>query len=352
MMLADMGSYVIRIDPIDSDPRHPLNALQRGSRSITIDLKSEPGREAALRLIEGADVLIEGFRPGVCERLGVGPDECFIRNPRLVYGRMTAFGQWGPYAGRAGHDINAIAVAGVLEPIGRRGQPPTPPLALVADMGGGGMMLAVGVLAALFHARATGEGQVIDASMTEGAAILGTYMFRSFALGEIQERGTNMLDSGAPFYEVYETSDGRFVAVGAIEPFFYSELLKLLGLTAVATPDQWDRERWPEMKETFASLFKARSQAAWCEAAQRYEACLAPVHPPAQAPLDPNSVARSSFIERANIVQPAPAPRFQKTPSEAGEPPARLGQHTDEVMSQAGFSYSEITNLRLAGVVG
>jgi len=351
LLLADMGATVTRVDPPGAPLRHPLGILQRGSRSAAVDLKSELGQEVGLRLAAASDILLEGFRPGVAERLGVGPERCLAANPRLVYGRMSAFGQDGPYSARAGHDINAIAVAGVLEPIGRRGQKPTPPLALVGDMGGGGALLALAAVAALLHARETGEGQVIDASMAEGAALLGTYLYRSWALGEIRERGTNMLDSGAHFYEVYETADGRYVAVGAIEEPFYRALLEVSGLAAEPLPEQWDRERWPELKERLAEVFRRRTQAEWCALMDRFDACLAPVHSPGEAPLDLHSVARGSFLERAAVVQPAPAPRFGKTPSEAGVPPSRLGEHTDEVLAELGYSAAERARLREARAV-
>lgn len=351
MMLADFGAGVVRVDPPGEHPRHPLNILQRGTRSIAVDLKSEQGREVAMGLVGAADILIEGFRPGVTERLGLGPQDCLARNPRLIYGRMTAFGQSGPYAARAGHDINSIGLAGVLEPIGRRGQAPTPPLALVGDMGGGGMLLALAVTAALLDARASGRGQVIDASMAEGAALLGTYLYRSYAWGEIGERGTNLLDSGAPFYEVYPTADGGYMAVGAIEEQFYDQLLTLLDLSGDILPDQWDRARWPEMKDRFAAIFKGRTKAQWCLASEKFDACVSPVHSPADAPNDSGAQHRGSFIERASIIQPAPAPRFERTPAESGSPPERLGQHTDELLRELGFSKARVRELRESGAV-
>jgi alpha-methylacyl-CoA racemase len=357
MMLADLGADVIRVDRAGSvqggDPeRPPADLLARGRRSVGVDLKSPDGVEVVLSLVERADALFEGFRPGVAERLGIGPDECLARNPRLVYGRMTGWGQDGPYASTAGHDINYIALAGALDPIGRRGEAPVPPLNLVGDFGGGGLLLAFGLLAGLLEATASGRGQVIDAAMVDGAAALMTMTHSLRAMGIWNdERGTNMLDTGAHFYDVYETADGRYVSIGSIEPQFYAELLRLTGLEGEELPFQHDRAKWPEMKERLAAIFRTRTRDEWCALMEGTDVCFAPVLAIPEAVEHPHNVARGTFVEVAGIPQPGPAPRFSRTGAEISSPPAHPGQHTDEVLAEAGFDADRIAKLREAGAV-
>jgi alpha-methylacyl-CoA racemase len=357
MMLADLGADVIRVDRAGSvqggDPeRPPADLLARGRRSVGVDLKSPDGVEVVLSLVERADVLFEGFRPGVAERLGIGPDECLARNPRLVYGRMTGWGQDGPYASTAGHDINYIALAGALDPIGRRGEAPVPPLNLVGDFGGGGLLLAFGLLAGLLEATASGRGQVIDAAMVDGAAALMTMTHSLRAMGIWNdERGTNMLDTGAHFYDVYETADGTYVSIGSIEPQFYAELLRLTGLEGEELPFQHDRAKWPEMKERLAAIFRTRTRDEWCALMEGTDVCFAPVLAIPEAVEHPHNVARGTFVEVAGIPQPGPAPRFSRTGAEISSPPAHPGQHTDEVLAEAGFDADRIAKLREAGAV-
>jgi alpha-methylacyl-CoA racemase len=357
MVLADMGADVVRIDrapAVWGDASAPSMALwDRGRRSVAVDLKHPDGVGAVLRLVDQADALIEGFRPGVTERLGLGPDECLRRNPRLVYGRVTGWGQQGPYASAAGHDINYIALAGALDPIGRCGEAPVPPLNLVGDFGGGGMLLAMGICAAVVDVGRSGLGQVVDAAMVDGAALLTT-MFHSFrALGTWNDqRGTNTLDTGAHFYEVYETSDHKYVSVGSLEPQFYAELLKRTGLAD--DPDfavQMDTTRWPDLKKKLATVFRTKTRNEWCELMEHSDVCFAPVLSLAEAPQHPHNVARGTFIEIAGAVQPAVAPRFSRTPGVVQRPPAAAGRHTDEVLIDWGFTPDEVAGLRKAGAV-
>jgi alpha-methylacyl-CoA racemase len=357
MMLADMGADVIRVDRAQNvsggDPASPpADVLNRGRRSIGVDLKHPDGVETVLALIESADGLIEGFRPGVMERLGLGPDAALARNPRLVYGRMTGWGQDGPYAHTAGHDINYIALAGSLEPLGRKGGPPVPPLNLIGDFGGGGMLLAFGLVAGLVHAQRTGEGQVVDAAMVDGAAVLATmiHSFRAMGIWE-DERGSNMLDTGAHFYDVYETADGKYVSIGSIEPQFYAELLRLTGLEGEELPWQMDRTQWPAMKDRLAEIFRAKTRDEWCEVMEGTDVCFAPVLGMGEAPQHPHNVHRGTFLERDGVVQPAPAPRFSRTTPEIERPPSHAGQHTDEVLREWGFDADRIAKLRDAGAV-
>jgi alpha-methylacyl-CoA racemase len=304
-------------------------------------------------MVETADALIEGFRPGVAERLGFGPDVCLARNGRLVFGRMTGWGQEGPYAQAAGHDINYISLAGALEPIGRAGGKPVPPLNLVGDFGGGGMLLALGVVSALWEAARSGQGQVVDAAMVDGAAVLMAMFWGMRSLGMWHdERGTNLLDTGAPFYEVYETADGKYISLGSIEPQFYAELLGRIGWDNDASlPDQNDQSRWPEMKGRLEKLFRTRTRAQWCETLETTDACFAPVLSLAEAAEHPHNRARGTFTTEAGVDQPAPAPRFSRTPSAIQGPPAAPGQHTDEVLGEHGFSDTEIAKLRHSGAV-
>jgi alpha-methylacyl-CoA racemase len=353
MVLADMGAEVVRIDRTDAVDGYDLTrdanaALHRGRRSIAVNLKEPKGVETILRMTRSADVLIEGFRPGVMERLGIGPDVVLSNNPAIIYGRMTGWGQDGPYAQMAGHDINYIALAGVLNHIGRAGHPPTPPLNLVGDFGGGGMMLAFGVACALFEARRSGRGQVIDTAMFEAASLLATVFYNSkLAVGE---RGTNMLDSGAPFYNAYETSDGRYVAVGAVEPQFYAQLLELVGLDPAAYP-QWDRSTWPSLKIRLATAFAAKSRDQWCEVMENTDACFAPVLSFSEATTHHHAYSRGSFVEIEGRLHPGPVPRFSRTQPDTPTPPASPGQHTDEVLLGWGFTKEELLKLRESGSV-
>ncbi|GAC1590584.1 MAG: CaiB/BaiF CoA-transferase family protein [Acidimicrobiales bacterium] len=358
MVLADFGAEVVRVDRAGSvrggDPDQPPPLLwDRGRRSIGADLKHPDGVETVLRLVDQADAFIEGFRPGVAERLGLGPDVCCARNSRLVYGRMTGWGQEGPYASTAGHDINYIALAGALEPIGRVGEPPLPPLNLIGDFGGGGMLLALGVCAALVEAGRSGKGQVIDAAMVDGAALLTTMIHSFRAMGSwSDERGTNLLDTGAHFYDVYETADAKFVSIGSIEPQFYAELLRLTGLTDDADfGHQMDRANWPALKERLKVVFTSKTRDEWCEIMEGTDVCFAPVLSMAEAPHHPHIRERGTFTEVAGIVQPAPAPRFSRTPASIQRPPSHAGQHTDEVLSDWGFSAEELDTLRTSGAV-
>lgn len=356
MMLSDMGADVLRIDRLHGArgvDGVPGNVLNRGRRSVALDLKHPDAVELVLSLVKEAHVLIEGFRPGVAERLGIGPEACLARNPRLVYGRMTGFGQEGPLSQAAGHDIDYIALAGALDPIGRAGGPPVVPLNLVADFGGGGMLLAFGVACALAEAARSGQGQVVDAAMVDGAALLTTLFHGMRAMGFWRdERGTNLLDSGSHFYDVYETADGRYVAIGALEPQFYAELLRLTGLDGEDLPAQMDRSQWPAMKERMAALFRTKTREEWCAVLEGSDACFAPVLTLAEAPAHPHNRARGTFVEVEGILQPAPAPRFSRTPGAIAGPPAAPGAHTDEALAAWGVSADEIAKLRSAGAIG
>jgi len=358
MMLADMGADVIRVDRatnvMGGDPAAPpADVLNRGRRSIGVDLKSPEGVETLLKLVESADALIEGFRPGVAERGGYGPDVCLTRNPRLVFGRMTGWGQEGPYAHTAGHDINYIALAGVLEHLGRAGEKPTPPINLVGDFGGGGMLMAFGVVCGLLSASRTGEGQVVDAAMVDGAAVLMTMMWAFTHMGIWgPERGTNMLDTAAHYYDTYETADGRFVSIGSIEPQFYSELLRLTGLADEELPHQQDKSQWPAMKERIAAIFVSKTRDEWCEIMEGTDVCFAPVLSMQEAAQHPHNTQRNTFIEVAGLTQPAPAPRFSSTVAEVQRPPSHAGQHTDEVLADwIGSTADDLAALRAAGAI-
>ena len=358
MVLSDMGAEVVRIDRAASVPasppgRPPVDVLNRGRRSVAVDLKVPEGVEAALRLVASADALIEGFRPGVTERLGLGPDVCLERSPRLVYGRMTGWGQDGPYASAAGHDINYIALAGALAHIGRAGAPPTPPLNLVGDFGGGGLLLAFGIACGLFETSRSGQGQVVDAAMIDGAANLMAMFWGFRAMGIWSpERGTNLLDTGAHFYDVYECADGGFVSIGSIEPQFYAELLKRTGLDGdPELAGQMDRSTWPALKAKLAEVFRSRTRDEWCDEMEATDVCFAPVLSMDEAASHPHNVARGTFETRDGVVQPAPAPRFSRTAPELDRPPAFPGQHTDEVLADWGFAEDEVAALRAAGAV-
>lgn len=358
MMLADMGADVIRIDRAQSvaattgAPRARTDFLARGRRSVAVDLKSPDGVEVVLRLIEKADGLIEGFRPGVMERLGIGPDVALARNPKLVFGRMTGWGQDGPYAQAAGHDINYISLAGALDAIGRKGTGPQPPLNLIGDFGGGGMLLAFGMACGLFEAARSGKGQVIDAAMVDGSATLMT-MFHSMAASGIwnDERGTNMLDTGSHFYDCYECSDGEYVSIGSIEPQFYAELRRIAGLTDAKWDRQTDRAAWPSLKDDLAAVIKQKSQSEWCALMEHTDVCFAPVLSIYDAPKHPHNVHRKTFVEAGGHMQPAPSPRFSRTEPQLSRLPSVPGEHTDDVLAEKGFAASDIAKLREAGAV-
>jgi alpha-methylacyl-CoA racemase len=355
MVLADMGAEVIRVvrpgpDALVRDVSKDL--LSRGRRSIGVDLKHPDGVATVLALVERADGLFEGFRPGVMERLGLGPDVCLARNPRLVYGRMTGFGQEGPLAHTAGHDINYIALAGVLAHLGRKGQPPTPPINLVGDFGGGGLLLAFGMVCALLERVQSGRGQVVDAAMVDGAAALMTIFHGAEQSGFwSDELGTNMLDSGAPFYDVYETSDGRYVSIGAIEPQFYAKLLELTGLKDEPLPGQMDREGWEKVRARLTEIFRSKSRDAWCALMEGTDSCFAPVLSMSEARRHEHNRARELFVEVDGVEQPRPAPRFSRTDSAIQRPPSPGAAHTDEVLPDWGFEAAELTRLREAKAI-
>ena len=356
MLLADMGADVLLIDrPASSglglERERWYDVMLRGRRSVTLNLKSEGGREAALELAARADALIEGFRPGVMERLGLGPDVALARNPRLVYGRMTGWGQYGPLAPRAGHDINYIALAGVLHAFGRKGEAPVPPLNLVGDFGGGGMLLGFGIVCALLDAQRSGKGQVVDAAMVDGASLLAAMFSGFLAAGRWREaRGENILDTGAPWYEVYETADGKHVSIGALEPRFYEELLERLGLAEEPLPAQHERARWPELRARFAAAFRSRTRDQWCAAFEGSDACFAPVLSFSEARRHPHSVARGGYVRVGGVEQPAPAPRFSRSSvAVRGAPPER-GQGGSQALTDWGFDEAGIARLRSLGL--
>jgi alpha-methylacyl-CoA racemase len=357
MMLSDMGADILRIDRAGSvrDPQPtdaPGDLLNRGRRSVGIDLKHPDGIAAVLTLVESADALVEGFRPGVMERLGLGPDVCLERNPRLVYGRMTGWGQEGPMAQAAGHDINYIALAGALHPIGRAGEKPVPPLNLVGDFGGGGMLMAFGVACALVERNSSGRGQVVDAAMVDGASALMTMMYGMHAAGFWRdERGENLLDTGSHFYDTYETRDGRYVSIGSIEPQFYAELLEKTGLAGEDLPRQMDREAWPAMSDRLGEIFKTKTRDEWCAIMEGSDICFAPVLSLTEAPRHPHIQARNTFVEVEGVTQPAPAPRFSRTPGGISRRASHPGEHTDEALSDWGFDAESLAKLRDSGAI-
>ena len=358
MLLSDMGADVLRIDrTVDAalgiSMKTKYSLLNRGRRSAAFDLKRPEATEAILRLVEKADGLIEGFRPGVMERLGIGPDVCLARNPRLVYGRMTGWGQEGPLALAAGHDINYIALSGALHSIGRRGQAPVPPLNLIGDFGGGALYLALGVVAGLLEAQKSGKGQVIDSAMVDGAASLMTAVYGMHGAGIwTDNRGENVLDTGAHYYDVYETSDGKYISIGSIETKFYEELLEKSGLKNEELPRQNDRDAWPRMKDRVAALFKTKTRDEWCRIMEGSDICFAPVLSMSEAPKHPHNKLRATFVDDFGVTQPAPAPRFSRTPSAIQRPPASPGEHTGEALRDWGFSAPEVEKLRTSGAIG
>jgi alpha-methylacyl-CoA racemase len=359
MMLADMGAEVIRVERAQAvrgpAPDKPyFDVMQRGRRNVAIDLKHADGVETLLTLVESADAIIEGFRPGVMERLGVGPDVCLARNPKLVFGRMTGWGQEGPYALAAGHDINYISLAGALAHFGRAGEGPTPPLNMVGDFGGGGMFLAFGVVCALLEAQRSGAGQVVDAAMVDGSAVLMSMFWAFKEIGAFDERsrGTNLLDTGAHFYDVFQCADGEYVSIGSIEPQFYAELLRITGLDGdSAFSAQMDKAQWPALKARLTEVFAAKTRAEWCALMEMTDVCFAPVLTMSESAQHPHMVARNTFIDVAGVTQPAPAPRFSRTPSGVPTPPAHPGQHTREVLADWGLGADRIEALMAAGAV-
>jgi alpha-methylacyl-CoA racemase len=356
MVLADLGADVLRVERhgsvegISQAMTHDL--LQRGKQSVGVELKHPEGVELALDLVERADVLIEGYRPGVMERLGLGPDACLARNERLVYGRVTGWGQDGPLAMRAGHDIDYVAAAGVLGLIGRVGDRPIPPLNLVGDFGGGGLLLAFGIVCALLVSRASGKGQVVDAAMVDGAALLNTMMYGELAAGRWhEERGTNLIDSGAPFYEVYECADGRMVAVGALEDRFYQQLMDVMEFPVGDFPDRFDRSQWPEMKRRFADVFRRRTRDHWLHRAEGRDCCVAPVLSMSEVAQYPHNVWRRTFVEVAGVMQPAPAPRFSTSVVGVPGRPCRPGENGGQALADWGIDTRRTRQLIAAGLV-
>ncbi|WP_372013118.1 CaiB/BaiF CoA transferase family protein [Tistrella mobilis] len=351
MLLADLGADVLRIERATGsglfDPKFDLS--NRGKRSVVLDLKKPEGVAAVLKLVESADILTEGFRPGVMERLGLGPDICLARNPKLVYGRMTGFGQTGPLAKVAGHDINYIAMSGALHAIGGPDKP-VPPLNLVGDFGGGALYLAFGLMAALIEAGRSGKGQVVDATMIDGAASLMTMMYGMAAAGSWDDRRyTNLVDGGAHFYDTYETADGRHVSIGSIEPQFYAELIRLAGLDPAEFAAQNDKAEWPRMKARLVEVFKTKTRDEWCSLMEGSDVCFAPVLSMFEAPEHPHNRERGTFIEVDGVVQPGPAPRFSRTAPGRPTPPPAPGAHTDQGLADWGFSADEIAALKASG---
>ncbi len=350
MMLSDMGADVIRVDRAGRVSRYDI--LGRNRKSIVVDLKNPDGLEVVLKLCEGADGLFEGFRPGVTERLGVGPEDCMARNPKLVYGRMTGWGQDGPMANAAGHDINYISLAGALHAIGPTGGKPVPPLNLVGDFGGGGMLLAFGMVCALLEAQKSGKGQVVDASMVDGTATLMAMFSTMLAAGAwVNERGSNRLDGGAHYYDTYETKDGKYISLGSIEPQFYALLIEKASLDPEVFKDQNDRDRWPEFKVKLAEVFKAKTRDEWCEVMEGSDVCFAPVLSLEEAPSHPHNIARSTYVEIDGVVQPAPSPRFSRTAAEIRGRSRTPGADTVEILGEAGFDQSAIDGLVSSGAV-
>ena len=356
MLLADLGAEVVRVDRAsavpDIMPDSPsLDLLNRGRRSVGVNLKTPEGIETVLKLVQESDALIEGFRPGVAERLGIGPEECLARNPKLIYGRMTGWGQEGTYSSMAGHDINYIALSGVLGMIGREGGKPIPPVNLVGDFGGGGMLLALGICAALVETAKSEKGQIIDAAMTDGSALLSTMMHSFKAMGMWGDRGTNLLDTGAPFYDVFECADGEFISLGSIEPQFYSELLRITEIDQSEHPKQMDRTKWAEMKSKIGDAIKGKTRSEWEELMEGTDVCFAPVLSMDEAYEHPHNKQRNTFIEIAGVMQPAPAPRFSRTPASVSSPPPHAGQHTEEVLAGLGLTKDEILMLREQNII-
>ena len=353
MMLSDLGAEVIRVDRLShKGTGHRANVLNRGRKSIAVDLKNPRGVETTLRLIEQADVVLEGFRPGVMERLGLGPEECLSVNPRLIFGRMTGWGQTGPLSQAAGHDINYISIAGALGAMGYADRPPAPPLNLVGDFGGGAMYLLTGILAALVERATSGQGQIIDAAMTDGTASLLSPFFGLMAMNMwTTDRFSNRLDGGAFYYGSYECSDGKYISIGSLEPQFYALLLEKAEITAPEFQEQLDEAAWPAKREKLNQLFKTRTRQQWCDIMEGTDVCFAPVLDLKEAPAHPHNIDRKTFVELDGVVQPAPAPRFSRTQGEIQGPAAMAGEHTREVLSAWNFSDQEIGELQASGAI-
>ncbi|GGE81269.1 alpha-methylacyl-CoA racemase [Streptosporangium jomthongense] len=354
MVLADLGAEVISVERVGAQaPKPALDCSRRGKRSIALNLKSEEGVEALLKLVETADALFEGFRPGVTEKLGIGPDQCMQRNPRLVYGRMTGWGQYGPLSGAAGHDINYISLTGVLSAIGRAGEKPVPPLNLVGDFGGGGMFLALGIVSALLETAKSGQGQVIDAAMTDGSAVLMSMFHSAYEMGlNSLERGTNRLDTGAHYYDCYETSDGKYISIGSIEPQFYAQLMDVAGLSRDEFGDQLDKSRWPELKKSMEQVFRQKTRDQWCELMEGTDICFAPVLDIKEAQSHPHNQARQTYVDVDGVQQPAPAPRFSRTAPGIRFAARQYGADTAEVLGELGFQPDQLEAMRSAKVCG
>jgi alpha-methylacyl-CoA racemase len=353
MMLSDMGAEVVRIDRRTSAGEgSKFDVLNRGRRSLALDLKKPAAIATVLRMVRHADALIEGFRPGVMERLGLGPEVCLERNPRLVYGRMTGWGQEGPLAQAAGHDINYISLTGALHAIGPSGGAPVPPLNLIGDFGGGGMLLAFGVVCAMLEAARSGKGQVVDAAMTDGSAALMAAVYGIKARGGwTNERGANLLDGGAPFYGTYQCKDGKWISVGSLEPQFYELLREKAGMAEPSVNDRWGKESWPGNRARLAQIFKAKTRAEWCAIMEGSDVCFAPVLDLDEAPRHPHNKQRQTFVDVDGVTQPAPAPRFSRTPGTVQAPPPKAGEHSEAVLRDWGFSTQEISDLRAAEAV-
>lgn len=360
MLLADMGATLIRIDRREDaglgvPGRAPkFDVLARGRRSIALDMKSAEAKVVLMKLVATADGLIEGFRPGVIERMGIGPDVLLHANPRLVIGRMTGWGQAGPLADRAGHDIDYIAIAGALHAFGRKGTAPTPPLNLIGDFGGGGMFLAFGMVAAMLEAKTSGKGQVVDAAMVDGTAYLMGMFYAMRSAGRWQDqRGVNILDTGAPWYDVYQTKDAKWMAVGAIETKFYAELLQRLGLDQrTDLPKQFDTGRWEELRAVFTEVFQLKTRDEWARVFEGSDACVAPILSLDEAPQHSHMVARQALVQRDGVMQPAPAPRFSRTTAELGRAPVPPGEDTDAILGELGYDAADIAGLKSKGAVG
>jgi alpha-methylacyl-CoA racemase len=353
MVLADLGVEIIRVDRASAiGTGSKQDAANRGKKSIAVDLKSEEGVEVVLKLVETADAIFEGFRPGVMERLGLGPDVCSERNERIVFGRMTGWGQEGPLANAAGHDINYISLTGALAAIGRPGSPPVPPLNLIGDFGGGGMLLALGLLAALLESKESKKGQVVDAAMTDGSALLMTMIYSMYSSGMWKtSMGSNLLDGGSHFYDTYECKDGKFISLGSIEPQFYALLCQIAELDESIFGKQMSRDSWPEQKEAIKKIILDKTRDEWCELMEGTDVCFAPVLDMSEAPKHPHNVERKTFIDLEGVTQPAPAPRFSRTEPEVVSSPSVVGEHTDEVLTSIGFSDEDINALKTSGAV-
>ena len=353
MVLADLGAKIIRVDRASAiGTGSKQDASNRGKKSIAVDLKSKEGVEVVLKLVETADAIFEGFRPGVMERLGLGPDVCSKRNERIVFGRMTGWGQEGPLANAAGHDINYISLTGALAAIGRPGSPPVPPLNLIGDFGGGGMLLALGLVAALLESKESKKGQVVDAAMTDGSALLMTMIYTMQSSGVWKtSMGSNLLDGGSHFYDTYECKDGKFISIGSIEPQFYALLCQIADLDEEVFGKQMSRDSWPEQKEEITKIFLNKSRDEWCDLMEGTDVCFAPVLDMSEAPKHPHNIERKTFIDLEGVTQPAPAPRFSRTEPEVVSSPSIVGEHTNEVLSSIGLSDEDISSLKTSGAV-